>query len=109
MWHSLPHCSAFWQGRIPITWSLDTEIGELIISGEGIMASYSSSKENFGYEYGGLATITGLAVDSTYTKLEIRTYVTTFDGKVKYGKAGTLVYTGALDADGYPTLEVVTE
>ena len=68
-----------------------------------------SIKEHFGYEYAGLATVTGLAVDSTYTKIEIRTFVTTLDGEVQYGKGGTLLYTGTLNEDGYPSLEFVTE
>jgi len=68
-----------------------------------------SIKEHFGYEYAGLATVTGLAVDSEYTKLEIRSYVTTLDGEVKYGKSATLLYTGMLDENEFPTLELVTE
>ena len=68
-----------------------------------------SIKEHFGYEYAGLATVTGLAVDSEYTKLEIRSYVTTLDGEVKYGKSATLLYTGVLDESEFPTLELVTE
>ncbi|MBO5306081.1 MAG: Ig-like domain-containing protein [Clostridia bacterium] len=72
-------------------------------------ATEYSIKEYFGYEYAGLATVTGLAVESEYTKLEIRSYVTTLDGEVKYGKSATLLYTGALDDGGYPTLSLVTE
>jgi len=53
--------------------------------------------------------VTGLAVDSEYTKLEIRSYVTTLDGEVKYGKSATLLYTGMLDENEFPTLELVTE
>ena len=68
-----------------------------------------SIKEHFGYEYAGLATVTGLAVDSSYTKIEIRSFVTTLDGKVRYGKSGTLLYTGTLHDDGYPYFEAVTE
>ena len=68
-----------------------------------------SIKEHFGYEYAGLATITNLAIDSSYTKIEIRTFVTTMGGEVKYGKSGTLLYTGALDENDYPRLETVTE
>ncbi|MBQ7380457.1 MAG: leucine-rich repeat domain-containing protein, partial [Clostridia bacterium] len=68
-----------------------------------------SIKEHFGYEYAGLATVTGLALDSEYTMLEIRAYVTTFDGEVKYGKSGTLLYTGTLDDDEYPSFEVITK
>jgi hypothetical protein len=68
-----------------------------------------SIKEHFGYEYASLATLTGLAIDSTYTKIEIRSYVTTKDGEVKYGKSGTLLYTGVLDENEYPSLELVTK
>ncbi len=76
------------------------------INGGG--SSYSM-QDTFGYEYGGLVTVTGLAIDSESTKIEIRTFVTTRDGKVQYGKGGILLYEGVLDANGYPTLTTVTE
>ena len=68
-----------------------------------------SIKETFGYEYAGLATITNLAIDSIYTKLEIRPFVTTMDGEKQYGKSGTFLYTGELDDDGYPSLSFIAD
>lgn len=68
-----------------------------------------SVKENFNYNYAGLATVTGLAIDSSYTKIEIRSYVTTPDGKKAYANEKTLLYTGATDEEGYPVLSVVTK
>lgn len=65
-----------------------------------------SIKEHFGYEYGALATVTGLALDSEYTKLEIRAFVTTEGGEKLYGREATLVYEGALTDDGYPAFSI---
>jgi len=60
-----------------------------------------SIKEHFGYNYGALATIYGLALGSTYTELEICPFVTELSGKVTYGKSATLVYQGEIE-NGYP-------
>ncbi len=68
-----------------------------------------SVKENFNYNYAGLTTVTGLAIGSTYTKIEIRSYVTTLDGEKAYGNETTLLYTGATDEEGYPFLSVATK
>ncbi|MBE6661889.1 MAG: hypothetical protein E7606_01255 [Ruminococcaceae bacterium] len=62
-----------------------------------------SIKEYFGYKYGAFATINGLALDSAYTELEIRPFVTERSGEVTYGKSATLVYEGDVE-NGYPVL-----
>jgi hypothetical protein len=67
------------------------------------------AQDTFGYEYVGLAMVTGLSANSDYTKIEIRTFVTTLDGQVEYGKGGTLLYEGELDAGGYPVLSLISE
>ncbi len=66
-----------------------------------------SIKQYFGYEYGCLATITGLATDSESTTIEIRAYVTTSNGEKLYGNGVTLLYTGTQDAQGFPALSIV--
>ena len=68
-----------------------------------------SIKEYCGYEYAALATVTGLAVDSTDTVIEIRVFVTTKDGEISYGKDMTLIYEGRLDENGYPDFSVEKE
>ena len=68
-----------------------------------------SAKQDFGYEYVGLSTVTNLSASSTYTKIEIRAYVLTLDGEKQYGKAGTILYTGMCDEGDYPLFEIVTE
>lgn len=73
-----------------------------IRSGETLYAV----KDHFDYEYACFATVTGLAAGSTYTKLDIRAYVTTANGEVLYGDSVTLVYTGTQNAQGYPALTV---
>ena len=68
-----------------------------------------SIKDTFGYEYAGLATLTRLDLNSTYTKIEIWSYVTAEDGEETYGIFCTFLYTGETNADGFPALSVVTE
>ena len=67
-----------------------------------------SIKEHFGYDYASLATVTGLAADSEYVKIEIRTYVVD-NGTRLYGNGATLIYTGETDANGYPALSFDAE
>ena len=67
-----------------------------------------SIKEHFGYNYAALAMLTGLDVNSEYTKIEIRSYVVS-DGEKLYGNGATLLYTGATTEDGYPDLSFETE
>lgn len=74
----------------------------------GGMTAYSI-KDNFGYEYAGLATVTGLATDSTYTKIELRSYATAKDGTATYGTGCTLLYTGETNEGGFPTLSFEVE
>lgn len=80
---------------------LDRKVYRSVYGGE---QSYSI-KEHFGYEYAALATVTGLAADSEYTKLEIRTYVV-LDGEKLYGEGMTLLYTGVMNDEGYPELSI---
>ena len=74
------------------------------VKGNGV--SYSI-RDLFGFEYACLATITGLNVNSTYTKLDIRAYVVNTDGENVYGETVSLLYTGTTDANGFPTLTTV--
>jgi hypothetical protein len=81
---------------------VDTRVYTAIRSGETLY----SIKDNFGYEYAALATVTGLALDSESTEIEVRTYVTTQEGEKLFGRSLTLVYTGEVDADGYPVVSI---
>ena len=65
-----------------------------------------SIKDNFGYAYAGLATVTELALDSASTELAVSAYVVTMDGEKLYGRSATLLYTGETDGEGYPVLTV---
>ena len=65
-----------------------------------------SVKDNFGYEYAAFATVKGMALDAE-AEVAIRAYVVTQNDEVLYGRDATLVYSGALDTDGYPELSVV--
>ena len=94
--------------------TITTASGTQTLAGENTMAYTSirsgetlyKVKDHFDYEYACFATITSLAADSEYTKLDIRAYVTTAEGEVLYGNSVTLVYTGLQDAQGFPALTV---
>ena len=60
-----------------------------------------SIKDNFGYEYACLVTLTNLDATSSYTELVIRPYTMGIDGNKKYGQATILQYTGVGES-GYP-------
>jgi hypothetical protein len=66
-------------------------------------------KENFGYDYACLATLTGLDAASKYTELVVRPYVISVEGAKRYGEATILVYEGKTDSNGYPVLRVQEE
>ena len=84
---------------------VDTRVYSSIYGG----GTQYSIKDTFGYEYAALATVTGLAIDSENTRLEIRAYVTAHNGEKVYGNGATLLYIGELDADGYPVFSSVSE
>ena len=84
---------------------VDTRVYSSIYGG----GTQYSIKDTFGYEYAALATVTGLAIDSENTRLEIRAYVTAHNGEKVYGNGTTLLYIGELDADGYPVFSSVSE
>ena len=65
-----------------------------------------SVKDNFGYNYACLATITGVDSSSDYTELVVFPYTTSVDGKRIYGAGISLVYRGNAE-NGYPILDVV--
>ena len=67
-----------------------------------------SVKEHFGYEYAALATVTGLALESEYVKLEVQAYVIS-DGEKLYGDGAVLTFTGTTDGNGYPAFSFETE
>ena len=83
----------------------DTRVYTALYGGETLY----SIKEELGYEYAALATVKGLALDSDFTELVVRTYVVTREGETQYGRGATLVYTGMLDSEGYSELAVVAE
>lgn len=66
-----------------------------------------SIKKQFGYKYAALATVTGLATDSSSTELTIAAYVTTDAGEKIYGEGATLRYVGTVDSEGYPEFSLV--
>lgn len=66
-------------------------------------------KDVLGFEYASLVKIQGLNAASEYTKIEIRAYAKTNDGVKLYGRGGALLYTGALDSEGYPAFTIVAE
>lgn len=63
-----------------------------------------SIKENFGYEYTCLATITNLDANSDFTELVIFPYTISMDGDKLYGTPMSLTYTGETNANGFPLL-----
>ena len=65
-----------------------------------------SVKDNFGYEYACLATVTGVNSASDYTELVIFPYTTSGSGNRIYGTSLSLVYRGESE-NGYPTLDVI--
>jgi hypothetical protein len=84
---------------------VDTRVYASIYGGETLY----SIKDNFGYEYASLATVKGLALDSDFTELVVRTYVVTREGETRYGRGATLRYIGALNGEGYPDFSVEME
>ena len=79
-----------------------TKVYDAIYGGDTLY----SIKDNFGYKYAGLATVTELALDSESTELAVSAYVVTMDGEKLYGRSATLLYTGETDGEGYPVLTV---
>lgn len=70
----------------------------------GGQTSYSI-KENFGYEYAALATITGLDANADFFELVIFPYTLSEGEENKiYGDPVSLAYAGKTDAVGYPVL-----
>ncbi len=83
------------------------------VYGDGTLYSI---KETFGYEYAGLATVTGLDSNEDIIELIIYPYTISTDNNKIYGTPVALAYTGEKDANGYPqfhisnkTTEIVAE
>ncbi len=66
-----------------------------------------SVKEQLGYTYAALATVTGLTVDEGTIEIVISAYVVSPSGERLYGNGATLIYSGEQNIGGYPKFTVV--